>query len=156
MSVTIKQVLDHLIENSILVKDQNSEEYVLSEKGYKHLTAKTPTKKQINYQGLAAKMRDLFPNGVKSGGAYVRSSTTSLANKLKTFDKKFPGYSEEQILKATKAYVDELAKVNYQYMKLAEYFIIKDNSSILESYINNLEEEDTSQVQQEAIRGKVV
>ena len=153
---SIKQVLTYLIEKNILKKDKISGEYKLTEYGYIHLEEQEPNKKQINYQGLAAQIRELFPNGVKSGGAYVRSSVLSLANKLKTFNNKFPGYTEEQILNATKAYVNEMSKVNYQYMKLAEYFIIKDNASILESYINNMEEESTSPVQQEAVRGKVV
>ena len=153
---SIKEVLSYLIEKNILKKDKLSGEYKLTEYGYIHLEEKEPKKKQVNYQGLADQIRNLFPSGVKSGGAYVRSSVLSLAGKLKTFDKKFPGYTEEQILKATKAYVDEMSKVNYQYMKLAEYFIIKDNSSMLETYINNMEEEQESPVQQEAVRGKVV
>ncbi len=45
--------------------------------------------------------------------------------------------SKETILKATKKYIEDMKDRNYQYIKLAPYFIYKDNISLLEGYCTN-------------------
>jgi hypothetical protein len=76
--------------------------------------------------------RDLFPAGIKSGGFYVKSSKRDLDNKLKKFVKEYK-YTQETILEATKCYVEESAIKGYAYMKVANYFIYKNNESMLAS-----------------------
>ena len=102
-----------------------------------------------NLEVYATDYRDLWPTGIKSGGFPVRSGLVTIANKLRKFTKVCPQYTRENVIKATKIYVEECRKKNYAYMKTSEHFIFKDNSSALEGYcemvINNEIIPDTSQ-----------
>lgn len=95
----------------------------------------------INFKDLAEKIRNLFPAGIKTGGYYVRGSVSSIEAKLKKFNKKFPQYSEEDIINATKNYIDRKRKENWNMIKTAENFIFKDEVSILAAECENLRDE---------------
>jgi len=83
--------------------------------------------------------RELFPKGIKTGGYYIKGSPKGCLKKMTAFIKDYNKVTKEQIFKATEKYVEEYKRRNFQYMKLAEYFISKDNVSTLYSYIEQLE-----------------
>lgn len=86
---------------------------------------------------FATKFRELFPKGIKSGGYPVRSSVTDIADKLRKFFKKHK-YTQEQVLEATKKYVERKELDGYSYMQQAHYFIEKNGASNLASEIDSL------------------
>ena len=92
---------------------------------------------------LAEKIREMFPKGVKSGGYPVRSSTVDIADKLRKFFKKHK-YTQEQVLEATKRYVERKGREGYSYMQKAVFFIEKDGSSTLAAECDNLKDESTA------------
>ena len=74
---------------------------------------------------------DLWPQGVRSGGYYVRTDRMGCLKKMKTFAKRYPEFNSEIIMQATKAYLDSLKPEGYAYVKLAPNFIDKDGISTL-------------------------
>jgi hypothetical protein len=91
---------------------------------------------------------ELWPQGVKSVGRYVRVSETDLETLLKKFVKKYK-YSKEVILEATKKYIEEKRKVNWSYITCSDYFISKNNISMLASCCANLNSKITEGSQSE-------
>ena len=84
---------------------------------------------------LAKKMRELYPEGrmvdKKTGqltSYYFRCNKAEVVKKLKTFFSRYGNYSDEDILDATKRYVDSFSG-NYQQrgFRLLKYFIFKDD-----------------------------
>lgn len=74
---------------------------------------------------------NLWPNGVKSSGYYVKTDKYSCIKKLQKFRRKYPMYSKSIILEATSNYINRMGLVNYAFMRLAPYFIEKDGISTL-------------------------
>ena len=95
----------------------------------------------INVEVLAEKVRDEFPKGVKTGGQNVRGNLKDMIKKLRKFIKDY-GYTEDEILRATRMYVARYKLAQYKYMKTSSYFIHKQgDGSLLASEIDNLGEE---------------
>lgn len=99
---------------------------------------KTLTRKGLRFVGLddgAAKQlaelyRDLWPDGVKSGGVSVKSNVEDLTARFKRFLISYPQYDDsELIIKATKSYLEERALNNYNYITRANYFVWKEGQS---------------------------
>lgn len=121
----------------------------------------TSNTSQDRFINLANKLRELFPAGVKPGYKYLwRDSTTCIADRLKKFTMKYGNYSDEEIIAATKRYVDSF-NGNYTYMQLLKYFIWKnkvsgaelidgrlvgevEKQSQLAAYLEDKEEEQTA------------
>lgn len=82
--------------------------------------------------------RNLFPSGVKSGGRLVKGDRLGCLSKLKNFKIKYPEYTQEDIIDATRAYIDLKKKNGWQMMTSADYFIEKDKLSMLASYIEDI------------------
>lgn len=82
-------------------------------------------------EDLALKLAAIFPKEKKAGTChYFRGNRKDNVLKLKKFFKLYGNkYSEEQILKAAKSYVDSF-NGNYQYMRILKYFIWKDEVKI--------------------------
>ena len=93
----------------------------------------TKTKYDESWDEFVDKFRDEFPSGIISGGQYIRSSKKDCSKKLAKFVKDYPQYTREMILEATKAYIKRCSLQGYKYMKLATYFISKDDVSTLAS-----------------------
>ena len=94
---------------------------------------------------LVGEYRSLFPKNILSGGHPVKGNQAACFVRMQEFKNSNPQITNEQILKATKAYVNERRMNNYAYMKTANYFIYKDSESILLSYIENIDDmEETS------------
>lgn len=81
-----------------------------------------PDKDRI--ENLVNKMRELFPKGMKIGNSAWRGNVRELKLRMQKFFKMYGDYSDEAILKATKAYVDSF-NGNYTYMRILKYFILK-------------------------------
>jgi len=76
-------------------------------------------------------LREEFPKGVKISGSPVRTTIgSSTVRKMKNFFKEY-GYSQEVVVQATKAYVADRKKDNYQYMKKYTNFINKQGEDSL-------------------------
>lgn len=81
---------------------------------------------------------ECWPKGVKSGGFYVKTDKNICLKKMEKFCKEHPQYSKGIIIGATKKYLDSVKIKNYEYCKLAPYFIYKDGMSMLEGYCADL------------------
>lgn len=100
---------------------------------------------------LAEKLKEIFPAGKKEGtNNYWTEGKALIVKRLKTFFKKYDAdYTDEQIIEATKKYVEGF-NGNYQFMKTLKYFIFKDKivdnekeySSDLLNYLENAGEEN--------------
>jgi len=86
---------------------------------------------------------ELWPQGVKSGGYYIRTDEKGCHVKLTRFTKKYPKYTKEIILEATRRYLSQRSLESYEYTKLAPNFIDQHGVSILagecENVLNNIE-----------------
>lgn len=75
-------------------------------------------------ENLVTQMRELFPTGMKIGSSAWRGNKRELKLKMQKFFKLYGDYSDEDILSATKKYVDSF-NGNYTYMRILKYFILK-------------------------------
>lgn len=96
---------------------------------------------------LAEAMQSVYPSGKKMGTNYYwRDSTKVIAQRLAMFFKKYGDKSDEEIIKATRDYVESF-NGDYQYMRLLKYFIYKkedgDEESPLSSCLDNAGQENT-------------
>lgn len=85
--------------------------------------------KDEEFNRVAEKMKEVFPDGRKPGTTYYwKDSTAVIARKLKTLVAKFNfKFTEEQAITATKEYVKSF-NGDYQYMQLLKYFILKTDN----------------------------
>lgn len=76
---------------------------------------------------LAETIIEFFPKGKKEGtNIYWRGNTKDTESRLKKFFRKYGNkYTDHQIVKATKKYVESF-NGNYEYMRVLKYFIWKD------------------------------
>lgn len=76
-------------------------------------------------ESLAVQMRAIFPKGIKTGSSAWRGNLRDISLRLKKFFKLYGNtWSDEEILDATKRYVDHFNGV-YTYMRILKYFIMK-------------------------------
>lgn len=91
---------------------------------------------------LAEQMRSIFPQGNKHGTTYRwRGTKAEITKKINSFLNKYSGFSKEEIIEATKRYVDSFNGV-YTYMQLLGYFIEKNGTSRLLEELEALREGD--------------
>lgn len=88
------------------------------------------------FEALATKVQECFPkqkmmyaNGTASP-FYFRCNKTEIKNKLKKFLTIYGEVADEDIIDATKRYVASYASKGYRGMRLAKYFIIKDDKKL--------------------------
>lgn len=89
------------------------------------------------FEALATKVQECFPkqkmmytNGTASS-FYFRCNKTEIKNKLKKFITIYGEVSDEDIIDATKRYVASYAPKGYRGMRLAKYFIMKDDRKLM-------------------------
>lgn len=77
-------------------------------------------------ENLAQKLIDIFPKGRKEGTNYMwRDSKINITRRLKVLQEKYKiDFTDDQAIKATKAYVDSF-NGNYKTMRLLKYFLYK-------------------------------
>ncbi len=73
---------------------------------------------------------DLWPKGITSGGYPLRSDKPACLKKMRKFIVNNE-YTKEQIFQATINYIEKCKSNNYQYTRLAPYFIEKEDISLL-------------------------
>lgn len=79
----------------------------------------------IDYNTLCKEMRELFPKGMKPGtNTPWRAPTKLIEDRLRTFFKRFGMYTEEEILDATKRYLNSY-EIDDRFMRTIRYFIFK-------------------------------
>lgn len=81
--------------------------------------------KQDRVLTLVQKMKEYFPKGLKVGSAAWRGNDRELSLRMKKFFKLYGNkWSDEQILAATKEYVESF-NGDYRFMQILKYFILK-------------------------------
>lgn len=107
--------------------------------------------KSLDLKNLAIKLKDMFPKGKKPGTSqYWTEGISLIETRLKLFIRKFGEFKEEDIIKATQNYLDEME--NNPYMRTLKYFIFKneiknniiEETSELYTYITHLNEPETT------------
>lgn len=81
--------------------------------------------------------RAIWPIGVRSGGRPVRGNKSDCLLKMTKFMESTE-YTKEEIMASTFAYVTQKKHEDYKYMISADYFIRKDNCSLLESWCEDM------------------
>lgn len=150
----IQEVKQSLVEKGLADFSVYDDELVISSTTKDLITSITidsdvkVLSKDKEFRELADKLKELFPKGKKAGTTYMwRDSTAVIARKLKTLVVKYDyQFTEEQAIKATKAYVESF-NGDYTYMQLLKYFILKslpdgEIKSDFMSYIENEGQED--------------
>lgn len=89
------------------------------------------------FETLATKVQECFPkqkmmyaNGTASP-FYFRCNKTEIKNKLKKFLTIYGDVTDKDIIDATKRYVASYAPKGYRGMRLAKYFIMKDDRKLM-------------------------
>lgn len=83
--------------------------------------------------------RELFPVGINKIGRSYRGSPKDCLKKMKAFMKEYD-FTREQIFKATENAINKASQDNYNYFPQANYFIEKNQHSMLAGYCENLDE----------------
>jgi hypothetical protein len=102
---------------------------------------------------LASELRKLFPVGMKDNRWPWRSSTSMVCGKLNQFNKIYPDITDEEILQATKDYLE---KFDDSGRSLLVNFIVKDlpdetHKSILADWVYMNRDEKKSEVKKRNI-----
>lgn len=91
------------------------------------LDAEKSLPKADRIENLVKQMRELFPTGMKVGSSAWRGNIRELKLRMQKFFRLYGDYTDEQILSATKKYVDSF-NGNYTYMRILKYFIFKSET----------------------------
>ena len=76
--------------------------------------------------------REVFPAGKLPSGKPARVNVKSLENSFRWFFENYD-FSWDEIMNATKMYVNEYRDKNYMYMKTSQYFIAKEGKNKVKS-----------------------
>lgn len=123
------------LEEKKFVKNQD-EGIIIRKRGIDLFDSKL-AKRNPKMDDFVDKYRELFPAGIKSGGRLIKGDRIGCLNKLKAFKLKYPEFTEEDVLEATKSYLKDKKKTNYDRTICADYFISKEGLSMLASYCEN-------------------
>lgn len=132
--VNYKEILDKLIRDGTLEKNvYNPYDMVLSNNtrnlvaGVLLESAERANSLGIDFDALAEKLQDVYPDGVKPGTTYYwRGDTKMVAQKLRALIVKHSFFfTEEEALQATKEYVDSFRGRDTKQMSTLMSFILK-------------------------------
>lgn len=86
---------------------------------------------KIDYEGIAKKMKALYPRGNKEGTSYPwKDSDANIATKLRTLVRNYGfTFTEEEAIAATKEYVESFGEDKSR-MRLLKYFILKTANDV--------------------------
>ena len=91
---------------------------------------------------LQEALTELFPKGKKNGtNNYWRGNSTNVQYKLRNFLKKYGNFEDSVIIETTKNYINSFG-LNTTLMRTLPYFIEKDGTSDLMTYIENYSNSD--------------
>lgn len=158
---SLEEAKQKLINNGYITADLSNlmpDTWIVTYKGsevIKSIIADSDTKieNKRDLESLAKQLKEIYPKGKKEGTNYYWTDGTALVvRRLKLFFKKYgTTYTDEQIITATKKYVESFNS-NYTYMKLFKYFVFKEKlgaagdvegESDLIAYIENAGQEET-------------
>ena len=134
--VNIEEIYNNLVEKGVLINNGLEGEYLI-ELGWDNIindiildADKTIPKKQ-DVEGLAKKLKDIFPEGKKEGtNKYWRGNVKEVVDRLRKFYKLYgTKYDNNTIINATKKYVESF-NGNYSYMRTLKYFIWKADKKV--------------------------
>lgn len=110
----------------------------------KFTTFASPTIKNTdNVAAWIDDWRQLWPAKVKSGGRPVKGDKQGCLRKMKTFVKEY-SFTQEEIFEATRIYLFEKKRDNYNFITCADYFILKNGASILAGSCESVSEDGVS------------
>ena len=128
----------HMLNRGILTSDIFSQGSPDLSSKWKDKVDNMISSDEQRLDSLALKVQDCFPkqkmryaNGRESP-FYFRCNKTEIKNKLKKFLTVYGDVSDDDIIDATKRYVNTYAPKGYVGMRLAKYFIIKDDKRLME------------------------
>ena len=109
--------------------------YLITDTGLAKLTKKADNREVI----LAEELIKIFPEGKKNGSHRWKGTTIAVANKLRSFIKKYPQYTNDDIINATQEYVDSFyGRDIHKGMSILIYFIDKEErGSILLEFLQD-------------------
>lgn len=154
--VDIEDTIQDLILMGIVDKDLHNNASAVVSNNTKDLIAsiiidsdKAVVNKDKEFDQLAQKMRELYPEGRKEGTTYYwRDSVPVISRKLKTLVAKFGvKFTEEEALDATRRYIASF-NGDYRFMQLLKYFILKTDKTtgdIRSEFLSLLENKDSEE-----------
>lgn len=128
--VNIEQTIENLVNREVLVKDLFGE-YSVTQRWAEVcdnilLSSDSSIPSDNDLMPLAEKMMALMPQIKKEGtSSYFKCNRREVLLKLKKFIKLYGNYPQEDILNATKKYIDSF-NGDYTHMRLLKYFIMKE------------------------------
>jgi hypothetical protein len=133
-----------LLQSNTLLEDSETGIIQLSPDAYDLLGKSTPNvfNQKAHRERIEKLVKDylsLWPAKIMSGNRLIKQGPGAIRKKLTTFLRKYPKYTDEEILAATQQYIKKLRQSNFQYMISSDYFIEKDGVSQLEAYIIAME-----------------
>lgn len=155
--VNIEDTINSLIDRGIADRDLNSNVTAVISNNTKDLITaiiidsdKAVISKDEEFNALAEKLRELYPEGKKPGTTYYwRDSVPMIARKLKTLVAKFGAkFTEEEAINATKKYIDSF-NGDYRYMHLLKYFLLKldkESGDMKSEFLSILQNKDVEQL----------
>ena len=140
-----QQLINRMLERELIVQDMFGN-YQLTmhwddelQKVLLESDAEVPKDNDLNY--LVGQLREIFPKGIKTGSAAWRGNKREITLRLQKFFKIYDKYTDEEIISATKKYVESF-NGNYTYMRILKYFILKDEVKVGEEgrYVEQVSE----------------
>lgn len=128
----LKLLFERLLNNGLIQKNKDIEgSYFLPQEVLTELDdivqkcAPTTSANDV-IESVAKQMINIFPKGLKPGTNQMwRSNVTDISRRLRKFQARYPDYTVEQMLDATRRYVESF-NGHYDYMRVLKYFIWKD------------------------------
>ena len=127
-------LIDRMLKRELLIQDMFGNylitEYWDDEMQKVLLESDKDIPKDVDLNYLVGQLREIFPKGIKTGSAAWRGNVREITLRLQKFFKIYDSkYSDEEIINATKKYVESF-NGNYTYMRILKYFILKDEVKI--------------------------
>lgn len=128
-----QQLINRMLERELIIQDMFGN-YIVTQHWDDELQkvllesdAEVPKDNDLNY--LVGQLREIFPKGIKTGSAAWRGNKREITLRLQKFFKIYDKYTDEELISATKKYVESF-NGNYTYMRILKYFILKDEVKI--------------------------
>lgn len=140
-----QQLINRMLERELIIQDMFGNYNITKQwddelqKILLESDVEIPKDNDLNY--LVGQLREIFPKGIKTGSAAWRGNKREITTRLQKFFKIYDKYTDEEIIAATKKYVESF-NGNYTYMRILKYFIMKDEVKIGEDgrYVEQVSE----------------
>lgn len=156
-NINVNSIGDSLVSKQIADRDLFTEGNLILSSKTKQLVSrilldstKIVQANEERIKNLAQKLKEIYIPGKKEGaGEYFKSNSAEVEQKLKQFFVEYGDhFTDEQILTATKRYIDSF-NGDYRYAQYLKYFIGKkvdgEKGSKLLTYLENLDQPEVKQ-----------